>query len=59
MESEKIDIDDLIYEAEIRDTDVEKKHMDTEGYKGRSGGMNWETGVDIDAYVDTMCERDN
>ena len=59
MESEKIDIHNLIYEVQIRDTDVENKHMDTKGYKGRSGGMNWETGIDIYAYVDIMCETDN
>ena len=34
--------DDLIYEAEIRDTDRENKRMDTK----EGGGMNWETGID-------------
>ena len=34
-------IDDLIYKAEIRDTDLENKHMDM------VGGMNWEIGIDI------------
>ena len=34
MESGKIGIDNLIYKAEIRDTDVENKRMDTKGEKG-------------------------
>ena len=28
-----------------RDTDVENKHKDTK--RGKGGGMNWETGIDI------------
>ena len=28
-----------------RDTDIEKKHMDTK--EGKGSGMNWETGIDI------------
>ena len=44
MESEKIEIDDLIYKAEV-DTDIENKHMDTKGERGV--GMNWEIGIDI------------
>ena len=34
-----------------RDTDIEKKSMDTKGGKrvewGGGGGMNWEIGIDI------------
>ena len=42
-----------------RDTDVEIKRMDTKGDKGRWGGMNWETGIDIYAYIGTMSEIDS
>ena len=32
------------------DTDIEDKHMDTQGERG--GGMNWEIGIDI--YIHTL-----
>ena len=42
---QKNGIDELIYKAEIRDTDVENKCTDTKG--GRGGGMDWEIGINI------------
>ena len=36
----------MIYlQSRDRDSDIEKKLMDTKGDKG--GGMNWEIGIDI------------
>ena len=43
MGSEKIGIDDLIYKAENRDTDVKSKHIDTKGE-----GKEWDELGDCD-----------
>ena len=36
----------LVLNCNTRDTDIENKRMETKGDRG-SGGMNWETGVNI------------
>ena len=50
MESEKLNIDDLILQGRNRDTNVENKCTDTKGERGR--GMNWEIGIDIMYNID-------
>ena len=43
---------------QLSSTDVENPRMDT---KGEGGGcrMNWEMGIDISQYIDTMYKIDN
>ena len=49
VESEKIGIDDLIYKAENRDTDVKSKHIDTKGE-----GKEWDELGDCDWHTYTI-----
>ena len=55
MESEKTDIDNLIYKEHQKHIYIEDKLMITKWEVGAEGGMNWELG--INTYIHTTIYK--